>query len=178
MIDWNALAADIHAENAKWWRDPATHEPIERNKGEMFMLIVSEVAEAMEGERKGLMDDKLRHRRMAEVELADVVIRVADMAAGFDVELDPAVEAHLPPITGNKGDDLLVIVGMVIVARIHVHDGEPLGKPLSAILVATLRYADHHGYDILGAMAEKRAFNRVRVDHTDAARLAAGGKAW
>ena len=37
------------------------------------MLIVSEIAEAMEGERKDLMDDKLPHRKMAEVELADAL---------------------------------------------------------------------------------------------------------
>ncbi|XUM19805.1 hypothetical protein ACRAVF_19255 [Bradyrhizobium oligotrophicum S58] len=38
------------------------------------MLIVSEIAEAMEGERKSLMDDHLPHRKMVEVELADTLI--------------------------------------------------------------------------------------------------------
>ena len=52
------------------------------------MLMVSEIAEAMEGERKDLMDDKLPHRRMAEVELADAVIRIADYCGlcGYDLE--------------------------------------------------------------------------------------------
>lgn len=31
-----------------WWNDPRTGEPIQRNTGEMLMLITSEVAEAME----------------------------------------------------------------------------------------------------------------------------------
>ena len=54
------------------------------------MLIVSEIAEAMEGERKSLMDDKLPHRPMAEVELADAVIRIFDYAAGFGYDLGGA----------------------------------------------------------------------------------------
>ena len=39
------------------------------------MLTISEIAEAMEGERKNLMDDHLPHRKMAEVEIADAYIR-------------------------------------------------------------------------------------------------------
>jgi hypothetical protein len=34
----------------------------------------------MEGERKNLMDDHLPHRRSAEVELADALIRIFDYA--------------------------------------------------------------------------------------------------
>ena len=47
------------------------------------MLIVSEVSECMEGERKNLMDTHLKHRKMAEVELADILIRVFDYAGAF-----------------------------------------------------------------------------------------------
>lgn len=54
------------------------------------MLIVSEIAEAMEGERKNLMDDKLPHRRMAEVELADALIRIFDYAGGFGYDIGGA----------------------------------------------------------------------------------------
>ena len=52
-----------------------------------LMLIVSEVAEAMEGNRKGLIDDHLPHRKMEEVELADAMIRIFDLAGkeGFDL---------------------------------------------------------------------------------------------
>jgi len=70
-----------------WWKDPRTGERIQRNTGEMLMLITSEIAEAMEGHRKNLMDDKLPHRKMFEVELADAVIRIFDLAGseGFDL---------------------------------------------------------------------------------------------
>jgi NTP pyrophosphatase (non-canonical NTP hydrolase) len=84
----NDLSEACHRANEKWWQDPSTGERISRNKGELLMLVVSEVAEAMEGERKGLMDDKLPHRRMAEVELADALIRIFDYAGahGYDLE--------------------------------------------------------------------------------------------
>lgn len=63
---------------------------LERNTGEMLMLMVSELAEAMEGDRKNLMDDKLPHRPMIEVELADAVIRIFDFAAGKGLDLGGA----------------------------------------------------------------------------------------
>lgn len=61
-----------------WWTDLATGErkTLEQvNIPEKLMLIVSEVSEAMEGHRKDLMDDKLPHRKMLEVELADALTR-------------------------------------------------------------------------------------------------------
>lgn len=91
----NDFAQKCHAANEAWWRDPATGKPIERNKGELLMLIVSEVAEAMEGERKGLMDDKLPHRRMAEVELADAVIRIFDYCGAHGYDLQGAFEEKM-----------------------------------------------------------------------------------
>lgn len=78
-----------------WWHDPATGRRIERNAGEMLMLIVSEIAEGMEGERKDLMDDKLPHRKMLEVELADAVIRIFDLAGSRGFELGAAISEKL-----------------------------------------------------------------------------------
>ena len=60
-----------------------------------LMLIVSEVAEAMEGDRKGLKDDKLPHRDMREVELADAVIRIFDLAGGYGLDLKGAITEKL-----------------------------------------------------------------------------------
>jgi len=54
-------------------------------------LSHSELSEAMEGHRKGLMDDKLPHRTMIEVELADAVIRIADLAGALGLDLGGAV---------------------------------------------------------------------------------------
>lgn len=54
-------------------------------------LIHSEVSEAMEGHRKNLVDDKLPHRPMIEVELADAVIRIADLAGALGLDLGGAI---------------------------------------------------------------------------------------
>jgi hypothetical protein len=113
----NALSAECHAANQHWWHHPVTGERLERNKGELIALMHSELSECMEGERKDLMDDKLPHRKMAEVELADTLIRIFD-------------------------------------------------------------YAGAYGYDLDGAVREKRAFNATRADHKTDARIAAGGKKW
>ena len=70
-MNLNELAARVHKANEKWWTDINTGEPIQRDRLELLALAISELSEALEGERKELMDDKLPHRKMAEVELAD-----------------------------------------------------------------------------------------------------------
>ena len=94
-MNLNQYAKDCHQAAIKWWQDPATGEPIERNKGELLCLIHSEISEAMEGERKNLMDDKLPHRRMAEVELVDALIRIFDYAGAFGYDLQGAYDDKL-----------------------------------------------------------------------------------
>ncbi len=60
-----------------------------RNIAELLCLVHSEISEAMEGVRKGLMDDKLPNRPMLEVELADAVIRILDLRrAGHEIETE------------------------------------------------------------------------------------------
>lgn len=58
-------------------------------------LCHSEISEALEGMRKGLMDDHLPHRPMVEVELADTVIRICDLAGFLGLDLGGAVQEKL-----------------------------------------------------------------------------------
>jgi hypothetical protein len=58
-------------------------------------LSHSELSEAMEGHRKGLMDDKLKHRPMIEVEFADAVIRIADLCGAMGLDLGGAIDEKL-----------------------------------------------------------------------------------
>lgn len=94
-MDLNKLAQEVHQANIKWWQDPVTGKPIERNKGELIALMHSELSECLEGERKDLMDDKLPHRKMAEVELADALIRILDYATGFNYDIQGAYEEKM-----------------------------------------------------------------------------------
>ena len=88
---------------AGWYTDLKTGEPKQINIGERLMLIVSEVAEAMEGDRKNKMDDKLPHRKMIEVELADTVIRIFDLAGYLCLDLSGAVVEKLE-YNANRAD--------------------------------------------------------------------------
>lgn len=94
-MNLNDYAKICHEANSKWWQDIDTGAPIKRNKGELLALVHSEISEALEGERKNLMDDKLPHRKMAEVELADALIRIFDYAAGFGYDLQGAFEEKM-----------------------------------------------------------------------------------
>ena len=49
----------------------------------------------MEGDRKNLMDDHLPHRKMIEVELADAVIRIGDLAGKLGLDLGGAIDEKL-----------------------------------------------------------------------------------
>lgn len=89
-LSLNELSRICHEENKQWWLDLETGKPKERNIGELLMLVTSEIAEAMEGHRKNLKDDKLPHRDMLEVELVDALIRIFDMAGGLDLDLGGA----------------------------------------------------------------------------------------
>lgn len=77
------MAARVHHANKKWWVDINTGEPIKRNIGELLMLVTSELAEALEGDRKNLPDDKLPHRKMFDVEIIDALIRLFDICGGL-----------------------------------------------------------------------------------------------
>jgi NTP pyrophosphatase (non-canonical NTP hydrolase) len=106
------------AKAAGWWNqdDPRTSKANPLHFSNKLCLVHSEISEAMEGDRKGAMDDKLPHRPMREVELADAVIRIFDLAGGYGLDLAGAIveklaynqkrEDHKPEVraaAGGKG---------------------------------------------------------------------------
>jgi len=101
----NVLQLVCHSLAVKsgWWIDPATGADVLDAAGRWapfviatkIALIHSEASEALEGHRKSAMDDKLSHRTMVEVELADVVIRVCDLAGRLGLNLGDAIAEKL-----------------------------------------------------------------------------------
>ena len=79
------------ASNAGWYKNPKTGENVDRNFGEVVALTHSELSEALEAHRKGLMDDKLPHRSGVEVEFGDCIIRILDTAAAMDLDVAGAI---------------------------------------------------------------------------------------
>jgi NTP pyrophosphatase (non-canonical NTP hydrolase) len=93
----NLLVDTCHgaSKTAGWWTNLATGEPIDPRANNIvptkLCLVHSEISEAMEGDRKNLMDDKLPHRSAIEVELADAVIRIGDLAGALGLDLGGAI---------------------------------------------------------------------------------------
>lgn len=86
------------ARQAGWWQNVLTGEDVRSNPlcfSNKLCLIHSEVSEAMEGDRKGLPDDKLPQHEMRTVELGDALIRILDTAGGFDLKLAQATVEKL-----------------------------------------------------------------------------------
>jgi NTP pyrophosphatase (non-canonical NTP hydrolase) len=106
----NILAANIHLINQEkgFWDK-------KRNVGEMLMLVTSELGEAMEAHRKGKSADWIGYQEAMEGtepmeqqeafehcikdsfedEIADAVIRLLDLAAGLNINLEKHIEAKL-----------------------------------------------------------------------------------
>jgi len=103
----NDYAVECHTANIKWWYNPITGEYMpDRNVGEMLMLMVSELAEALEGHRKGLNDDKLPHRQSLEVELVDALIRIFDLAGARGLDLEGAYQEKMAYNTNREDHKL------------------------------------------------------------------------
>jgi hypothetical protein len=91
------------ASEAGWWQGILCPIVPVAEINTKLLLIVTEIAEATEGVRKDLMDDKLPHRKMVEVELADALIRILDLAGAMHLDIGGAVSEKLV-FNANRDD--------------------------------------------------------------------------
>lgn len=83
---WKAVEGLEHLFSADG-NETALREITGMVNAQKIALMHSELSEALEGDRKDASDDKLPNRSMLEVELADCIIRIMDLAEkrGLDV---------------------------------------------------------------------------------------------
>lgn len=93
----NVMVMECHGRSVRagWYNDPVSGAAIRRNIGEMLALIHSEVSEALDGVRKNKQDGHLPHRKSVEVELADALIRIFDLAGYLKLDLGGAYAEKL-----------------------------------------------------------------------------------
>lgn len=173
----NDYAKKIYEQNKAvgWWDDP------NRCIFQTLQLVSTEIAEATEGERKNLMDDHLPHRKMGEVELADALIRLLDLAGRYEWSFNSAMGSHIgifavDSIAGRHFflNDALIELGRVC-RGVKCAD---TNECYSILLSSIVSVAEQQGYDIYGAMNEKLAYNKNRADHKRNNRAKEGGKAF
>lgn len=84
------LQAFCHKENSRWWTDPKTGESILENPYVVpvkLLMVITEICEGVEGHRKGMKDSHLPQYNSIDVELADALIRIFDLAGALGVNL-------------------------------------------------------------------------------------------
>ncbi|MEY9128314.1 MULTISPECIES: hypothetical protein [Bradyrhizobium] len=93
-VDW--MTDLLHDANKHWWTDPATGADLRNERyivPTKLMLTVSEIAEAMEADRKQLPDDKLPQFDGLTVEMADALFRIFDLAGAKRLPMGDAAAA-------------------------------------------------------------------------------------
>lgn len=95
MNQFNELVTECHERSVLggWWNNLDPQDPyVFATK---IALIHSELSECLEGGRKGLMDSHLKHRTAEEVEMADAIIRIFDLAGARKYDLYGAVREKM-----------------------------------------------------------------------------------
>lgn len=160
------LQNHIHEQNVEkgWWESP-------RCFSTMTNLFISENSEALEGDRRNLMDDKLKHYPMRVVEIADMCIRVFDYlgSVGNDMHRIPVEKGFY-----REGDfqwNLAMCTKQLCNAwfwqtnSTEVSDQEMHLKFLRRAIAIGFQMIRDMGYDPIEIILEKHDFNAVRHDH-------------
>lgn len=182
MQDLNALAKQIH-ENAKakgFWDNT-------RNVGEVFMLIVSELSEALEAHRKGkickVVDfEKWMYRYGAESvfqnnfevdikdtfqdELADVVIRTLDFCYYNQTDIEKSssiVEGvDIMKVVGDNVGQVLMNINSLIVSAYVATSKREVDAFLYSATKLCFSLAESQGFDLMQHIELKMQYNATR----------------
>lgn len=173
----NDLAKQIH-ENAVskgFWDEP-------RNTGEIFMLMVSELGEALDADRKNKrcrirnfekwMEQTADHnfannfevdiKGTFEEEIADVAIRILDYCAFAGINVLPNYEQDL---SENIGENLLSATKLIASAHGWVNIGgfdDNVSHCLNESVGLMLKLADAQGFDLIQHIELKMKYNATR----------------
>lgn len=175
------LSRSIYEQNVDrgWWDDP------NRCVLRTLQLVNTEIAEATEGDRKNLQDDHLPHRRMVEVEMADTLIRVLDLAGRYGWKYDPTQKPDgMLDFAENLAakhfalTNAVCALGFVCVAGLAGLDPRSslIESAYSKVVATVLTICGQEEYDIEGAVFEKLRYNETRADHSREARAHFDGK--
>lgn len=178
LIDYDKYADLIHKWNCEigWWDDP--DECIYQK----IQLIVTEVAEATEGARRDLMDTHLPDRKMEEVEYADAMIRTLDLGGKFHLSFRGSkniAPAWCKRKNYSVGKQHLGIVKAAILFAgefdFHYYamrygnkspsDFKSFHIAYTRLIYAIEKIALFRGCNLEGAMIDKMAYNKTRLDH-------------
>lgn len=174
----DSYAKHVHELNVIWWYSPDGAR-LALDPGERYMLIMSELAEAMEGHRKSLPDDKLPHWPMIWVELADTVIRILDCAAAWELVLKDGEDMEVLAEANTIAGALFNITDMVTWAgnqRFSFNFAEE-GSALHSVILQCEALAKELGCgDFWLVVYEKLLFNQQRQDHSYEAQALPNGK--
>lgn len=157
---------DVYARNLKagWWTNIEDGTPKKRSVGELFILFITEIAEAYMAYRDNLPDDKLPEYPGLGVELADLGIRWADFCGAY-------LAGNIVEHSGarNPGDEMFIEI-LEIAQRYEAirKTPEAKGEPEEGEHIPAA--------DVSVMVDAKLAFNAKREDHKIENRLKEDGK--
>lgn len=157
---------DVYARNLKagWWTNIEDGTPKKRSVGELFILFITEIAEAYMAYRDNLPDDKLPQYPGLGVELADLGIRWADFCGAY-------LAGNIVEHSGvrNPGDEMFIEI-LEIAQRYEAirKTPEAKGEPEEGEHIPAA--------DVAVMIDAKLDFNAKREDHKIENRLKDDGK--
>lgn len=166
------LQNKIHQQNVEmgWWDE-------QRPFHTFVCLFHSELSEAMEGDRKNLMDDHLPQYPMFQVELADFVIRCLDWLGS--VKNDETSSARLPFQQEYTATSLLALMHWYVSDAYEADEvNDDYGRDINLLDAVTIcfEFAKVKDFDLHKIIEEKVAYNKTRADHKRENRAKEGGK--